>query len=94
MGWDLRSRKEIENVLQATQTAVLETAKRMPSSPELEAYLDGYVTALAVVAQGLGVQVQLDRVPSTGPRTWDKEDRLLPPSLLADDWLTANTDDS
>jgi len=92
MGWDLRSKREIENLLKAAQTAVLETAQRLPGSPELEAYLDGYVTALMVVAQGLGVEVQIQR-QRPGARTWDEEGRLLPPSLLAEDWLISKADD-
>ena len=56
MAWDLRSQREIENLLQAAQTAVLETAERGPNTSELRAFIAGVVAAFTVTAQGLGVK--------------------------------------
>ena len=94
MSWDLRSKEEIQNVLQASYTATMEIAKRIPSSPELEAYLDGYAAALAVTAQGLGVKIQIDRLQRPEPRSWDEQGHLLPASLLAEDGVFDSADDA
>jgi hypothetical protein len=93
MGWDLRSKEEIRDVLQAAYIAATETARRIPTSSQLEAYLDGYATALVVVAQGLGVNVQIERFQKPDVRSWDQDGHLLPASLLAEDWELNRTDD-
>ena len=93
MAWNLRSKEEIQNVLRAAQSAVLEVAKRVPASPQLEAYLDGYTTALHVVAQGLGVEFEIERISTSSPRVWDEEGHLLPDSLYIGDLTLPNADD-
>lgn len=93
MGWNLRSKEEIQNVLQAAQSAVLEVAKRVPGSLQLDAYLDGYTTALVVVAQGLGVEIEIERLQRPSPRSWDEEGHLLPASLFVGDWTLSDADD-
>ena len=93
MGWDLRSKEEIKDVLQAAYIAATETARLIPTSSQLEAYLDGYATALVVVAKGLGVDVQIERFKKPDMRSWDQDGYLLPASLLAEDRELNRNDD-
>jgi len=93
MAWNLRSKEEIQNVLRAAQSAVLEVSKRVPASPQLEAYLDGYTTALDVVAQGLGVAFEIEWAQRSSPRSWDEKEHLLPASLYVGDLALPNADD-
>jgi hypothetical protein len=93
MGWDLRSKEDIKDALQAAYISATETAKRIPASSQLEAYLDGYITALVVIAQALGVDIHIERSKKSDPRSWDEEGYLLPASLLTEDWKLTETDD-
>ena len=56
MYWDLRSKREIEDaLLKAVRTASVVTARLTPQTADLQAFQAGYLTALQVVAEALGV---------------------------------------
>jgi hypothetical protein len=67
-------------VLLATQRAALELNQRAPCSSDLSAYLDGYLTALTVVAQGLGIEFEVDRSEMPEIRVWHEYSGLLSPA--------------
>jgi hypothetical protein len=78
MGHILVSKDEIRNAILAAQRVAVELAKRAPSSVEMETYLDGFATALEVVATGLGVEVTMERPFSGTPRRWQEVWDILP----------------
>ena len=88
MGHSFVSRNEIHNVVLAAQQAAVELAKRAPSSVEMEAYLDGFVTALEVIATGLGVEVLIAPPFSNEPRKWRVTLDIAPASMLDEPTLT------
>lgn len=55
MSWDLRSKREIEDSLKAVRTASVVTARLAPQTMDMQAFQAGYLTALRVVAEALGV---------------------------------------
>ena len=55
MSWDLRSKREIEDSLKAVRTASVVTARLAPQTMDMQAFQVGYLTALQVVAEALGV---------------------------------------
>ena len=80
MGSRLHSKDQIRNVLLATQRGVLELSQRAPNSPDLTAYVDGYLAALAVVAQGLGIDFEVERASLPEIRVWQEYSGLLSPA--------------
>jgi hypothetical protein len=88
MGHSLVSKDEIRNVILAAQRVAVELAKRAPSSIEMETYLDGFTTALEVIATGLGVEVAIENPFSNTPRKWQEVWDLLPASTFGEDILT------
>ena len=93
MGHGFVSRNEIHNVVLAAQQAVVELAKRAPSSVEMEAYLDGFVTALEVIATGLGVEVLIAPPFSEETRKWRDTLDISPASMLNEPTLTEQNDE-
>ena len=74
----LVSKDEIRNVILAAQRVAEELAKHAPISVEMETYLDGFTTALEVIATGLGVDIVIERsLPST-LRQWREVWDILP----------------
>ena len=55
MSWDLRGKREIEDALKAIRTASVATARLAPQTMDMQAFQAGYLTALQVVAEALGV---------------------------------------
>lgn len=93
MGLGLVSKDEIRNIIVAAQQVSVELAKRAPSSVEMETYLDGFMTALEVIATGLGVEVIIERpLPST-PRKWREVWDVLPASAFGEYALPSQDDD-
>ena len=93
MGHSLVSRDEIHNVVLAAQQAAVELAKRAPSSVEMEAYLDGFITALEVIATGLGVEVLIAPPFSDETRKWRDTLDISPASMLDEPTLTEQDDE-
>jgi hypothetical protein len=93
MGHGLVSKDEIRNVILAAQRVSIELAKRAPSSVEMETYLDGFMTALEVIATGLGVEVVIERPPPGTPRKWREVWDVLPASVFGEYTLPSQNDD-
>jgi hypothetical protein len=77
VGSRLHSKEQICNVLLASQRSVLELSQRVPSSSDLSAYVDGYLTALSVIAQGLGIEFSVERPDVPQIRVWQEYSGLL-----------------
>jgi hypothetical protein len=93
MGHILVSKDEIRNAILAAQRVAIELAKRAPSSVEMETYLDGFATALEVVATGLGVEVAVERPFSDTPRRWQEVWDVLPAGAFGEHALTEQNDE-
>jgi hypothetical protein len=85
MGYNLVSKDEICNVILAAQRVSTELAKRAPSSIEMESYLDGFTTALEVVATGLGLEITIEHPISNAPRRWREARDVLPACTFGED---------
>jgi hypothetical protein len=93
MGHSLVSKDEIHNAILAAQRVAAELAKRAPSSVEMETYLDGFTTALAVIATGLGVDVVIESPFSNAPRKWREVWDVLPASAFGEYTLAEQDDE-
>ena len=87
------SKNEIHNVVLVAQQAAVELARRAPSSVEMEAYLDGFMTALEVIATGLGVEVLIAPPFSEETRKWRDTLDISPASILNEPTLTEQNDE-
>jgi hypothetical protein len=85
MGYNLVSKDEIGNVILAAQRVSTELARRAPSTVEMESYLDGFTTALQVIATGLGLEVTIEHPISNAPRRWREVWDVLPASIFGED---------
>ena len=93
MSHSLVSKDEIQNAILAAQRVAAELAKHAPSSVEMETYLEGFITALEVLATGLGVDVVIERPFSNAPRKWREVWDVLPTSVFGEHNLTRWTEE-
>lgn len=87
-------KNDVRNAILAAQRAALELVKRAPSSVEMEVFLDGFTTALEVIATGLGVEVDIERPFSTEPRLWREVWDTLPAKTFGGIVSAEQTDES
>jgi len=76
---------DIRNAILAAQRVAVELGRRVPTSAEMDVFLDGFATALDVIATGLGVEVAIERPYSDQPRRWQEVWDALPAFTVGDE---------
>ena len=78
MDHSLLLKDDIRNALLAAQRVASELGRRAPNSTEMDVFLDGFTTALDLIATSLGVEVFVDPTISSQPREWREVWDALP----------------
>lgn len=77
MDHSLLLKDDIRNTLLAAQRVASELSRRASNSTEMDVFLDGFTTALDLVATSLGVEI-FDLTNSSQPREWREVWDALP----------------
>ena len=83
---------DIRNAILAAQRVAVELGRRVPTSAEMDVFLDGFATALDVIATSFGVQVAIERPFADQPRRWQEVWDALPAFTVGDETETKQRD--